>query len=101
VTTGRPTAVVCANHLLAPWLLVALDDAGLRLPRDVSLVVHGDSDWARAYLPPLSVIRRDIYAEGFAMADGLLDAIAGEAVSPRPPATAEFVERGSCGPPPE
>lgn len=95
-----PTAVVCANQLLTPWLLMAIDDAGRRLPDDLSVVVHGDTEWAQAYRPPLSVIARDTFAEGESLAVSLLDAIAGHDVarpaSPKP----SYVERGSCGPAP-
>jgi LacI family transcriptional regulator len=101
IQTGDATAIVCATHLLAPWTLMALDETGLRVPDDVSLVVHGDSDWARAYHPPLSVIRRDHEAEGYELACSLLDAIAGTADTHAPAATpAEYIERGSCAPPP-
>jgi LacI family transcriptional regulator len=100
VTEHRPTAVVCATHLLAPWLLNALDDARLRLPDDVSIVVYGDSDWARAYQPPLSVVSHDTYAEGLDLATGLLDTIRGETTRAAGTVEARFVERGTCGPPP-
>jgi LacI family transcriptional regulator len=95
-----PTALVCANQLVAPWLLMAVRDAGRRLPDDVSLVVHGDSDWARAYPPPLSVVARDAYAEGQSLAASLLDALAGVDAPRRPAPEARYVERGSCAPPP-
>jgi LacI family transcriptional regulator len=95
VTDGSPTAVICGSHLLAPNALLALDAAGLRLPRDVSFVAYGDSDWARAYRPPLSVVRRDTYAEGFELATALLDAIADEPHAEVPPPAAEWVERAS------
>jgi LacI family transcriptional regulator len=98
---GAPTAIVCATHLLAPWMLMALDEAGVRVPSDASLVVHGDSDWARAYHPALSVISRDHYAEGYEVAWSLLDTLAGGDGAPAPEAVAaRYVERGSCGPAP-
>jgi LacI family transcriptional regulator len=95
-----PTALVCANQLVAPWLLMAVRDAGRRLPDDVSLVVYGDSDWARAHPPPLSVVARDTFAEGQSLAASLLDAVAGIDAPRRPAADARYVERGSCARPP-
>jgi LacI family transcriptional regulator len=94
----RPTAVVCATHLLAPWLLNALADAHRRVPDDVSVVVYGDSDWARAHQPPLAVVSHDTYAEGYELATGLLATISGEVVAPAGAIEARFVERGTCGP---
>jgi LacI family transcriptional regulator len=92
-----PTAVVCGNHLLAPWLLMALAAARRRIPNDVSVVVYGDSDWARAFRPALSVVCHDTYAEGVDFMTSLLDAIAGVAPTARPVIAASYVERASCG----
>lgn len=97
---GSLSALVCANQLVTPWLLMALVDAGRRLPEDVSLVVHGDSDWAQAHRPPLSVIARDTFAEGESLAMSLFDAIAGLDTPRQVGPKATYVERGSCGPPP-
>jgi LacI family transcriptional regulator len=97
---AAPTALVCANQIVAPWLLMAVRDAGRRVPDDVSLVVYGDTDWARAHPPPLSVIARDTFAEGQSLAASLLDAVAGIESPRRPAPEARYVERGSCAPPP-
>lgn len=95
-----PTALVCANQIVAPWLLMAARDADRRVPDDVSLVVYGDTDWARAHPPPLTVIARDTFAEGQSLAASLLDAVAGVESPRRPAPEARYVERGSCAPPP-
>jgi len=95
-----PTALVCANQIVAPWLLMAVRDAGRRVPDDVSLVVYGDTDWARAHPPPLSVVARDTFADGQSLAASLLDAVAGVESPHRPAPEARYVERGSCAPPP-
>jgi LacI family transcriptional regulator len=98
ISEVAPTAVVCASHLLAPPVLMALAEAALDVPRDVSLVVYGDSDWARAHIPSLSVVAHDTYAEGYGLASALLDAIAGANGPRRAPIDAQYIERGSCGP---
>jgi LacI family transcriptional regulator len=107
VTDGDPTAVVCATHLVAPWVLEVLRDAERRVPVDVSVVVYGDSDWARAYDPALSVVRFDTGAEGERLAASLLDRIddgapvddGGEVDGPAPvAAVSEWVERASIAP---
>ncbi len=96
VATGTSTALVCASHLLAPWLLIALDEGHVGIPRDVSVVVFGDSDWARAYRPSLSVVRRDTEAEGSALATWVLDTLAGDAGPAPTGIDARYVERRSC-----
>ena len=83
-----------------PWLLIALDDAGLQIPRDRSVVVYGDSDWARAYRPSLSVVRRDAHAEGYDLTASMLEQIAGSDGPRRGTIHARYVERGSCDRPP-
>lgn len=100
IAQHRSTAVICASHLLAPRLLSALDHTGLRIPQDVSFVVYGDSDWARAYRPPLSVICHDTHTEGCALAASLLDRIAGADPPPPPAIATEYIERSSCAHPP-
>jgi LacI family transcriptional regulator len=99
IAQHRSTAVICASHLLAPRLLIALDDAGLRIPEDVSFVVYGDSDWARAYRPPLSVICHDTYTEGCALAASLFNRIAGVDPPPPPAIATQYIERRSCARP--
>jgi LacI family transcriptional regulator len=96
-----PTAYVAATHIVAAPLLLALADAGLRLPEDVSFLSYGDSDWALAHQPPLSVIRHDYYADAAAWAENLVARIEQwPEVPPVPELAAEFVSRGSCGPAP-
>jgi LacI family transcriptional regulator len=99
VAESHVTAFVCGSHLLAPWLLLALDDSRIRLPRDASLVVYGDSDWARAYRPALSVVSRDTYAEGMTLATWLLDTLAGADVEAPAGISSAYVERRSTGRP--
>jgi LacI family transcriptional regulator len=100
LATSRATAVVCAEHLLAPPALTALAATGRRVPEDVTVVTYGDSDWARAYRPPLSVVGADTYGVGVELATNLLDQLAGVAPKPRGDIGIRYVERGSCGAPP-
>ena len=98
----RPvTAVVCGSHGLAPGVLRGLRIAGVELPRDCSLVTYGDSDWAEAYRPAISVVTLDLHQVGVAMATETVAALAGEplanAGSRLDPA--RFLERESVGAP--
>ncbi len=51
-----PTAILCTNDLTAVGALHALQEAGLRVPQDVSVVGFDDIDLASFAAPPLTTI---------------------------------------------
>ncbi len=53
----RPTAVIASNDLTAIGALGAIHDAGLEVPRDISLVGFDDISFAHLTQPPLTTIR--------------------------------------------
>jgi DNA-binding LacI/PurR family transcriptional regulator len=54
----RPTAVFCANDLLALGLLQELTLRGIRVPDDVAIVGYDDIEFAAAAATPLSSVRQ-------------------------------------------
>lgn len=50
------SAVFCANHYMAFGAIRALQEAGLRVPEDVSVVGYGDLELAERYTWPLTSI---------------------------------------------
>ncbi|SCF25959.1 LacI family DNA-binding transcriptional regulator [Micromonospora mirobrigensis] len=54
----RPTAVFCANDLIALGVLQKLTEHGLRVPDDVAIVGYDDIDFAAAAAVPLSSVRQ-------------------------------------------
>jgi DNA-binding LacI/PurR family transcriptional regulator len=54
----RPTAVFCANDLLALGVLQEVIAQGLRVPRDVAIVGYDDIEFAAAAAVPLSSVRQ-------------------------------------------
>jgi len=54
----RPTAVFCANDLLALGLLQELALHGIRVPEDIAIVGFDDLEWASAATVPLSSVRQ-------------------------------------------
>ncbi len=93
-----PTAYIVGPYGLAPRMLAAIYDSGLRIPEDASFICHGDSDWAVAHRPALAVIRRDYYGQAVAWTLDLLARIDGRPGGPVPNLPYEFVPRGSVGP---
>lgn len=97
----RPTAVVVYAMDHTPSLLHAIEDAGLRVPDDVSLLAYGDSPWASVLRPPLSVVRQDYNAWGRESAELLFQRIhAPEDAAPVVTRAATFIDRASLAPPP-
>lgn len=51
-----PTAIFCANDLMALGAIEALKQLGLRIPEDVSVLGYDDQEIARHTHPPLSTV---------------------------------------------
>ncbi|WP_092599151.1 LacI family DNA-binding transcriptional regulator [Actinopolyspora xinjiangensis] len=68
----RPTAVFCANDLLALGLLQAMFDAGVRVPEDLALVGYDDIEFAEAAAVPLTSVRQPAERMGATAAELLL-----------------------------
>ncbi|MZD04884.1 substrate-binding domain-containing protein [Streptomyces sp. SID5785] len=68
----RPTAVFCANDLLALGVLQALYAAGVRVPEDLAIVGYDDIEFAAAATVPLTSVRQPALTLGTIAADLLL-----------------------------
>ncbi|MBO3749156.1 LacI family DNA-binding transcriptional regulator [Streptosporangiaceae bacterium NEAU-GS5] len=55
---GRPTAVFCANDLIALGVLQELTRRGVRVPADMAIVGYDDIEFAAAATVPLSSVRQ-------------------------------------------
>lgn len=96
---GRFTAVFCANDQMALGLMHAFHDAGLSIPRDVSIVGFDDIPESAHFLPPLTTVRQDFAEVGRRSVGLLMQALRG---TPEPgPAQImpEFVHRESTASP--
>jgi LacI family transcriptional regulator len=69
----RPTAVMCANDLLALGVLKGLAGAGVGVPQEIALVGYDDVAWASMLSPPLTSVRQPKYELGAAAATLLLE----------------------------
>jgi LacI family transcriptional regulator len=74
---SRPTAVFCANDLLALGVLQALFGMGVRVPDDIAIVGYDDIEFAGAAAVPITSVRQPAFQIGRTSAEMLL-AEAGE-----------------------
>ncbi|MBS0332398.1 MAG: LacI family DNA-binding transcriptional regulator [Proteobacteria bacterium] len=93
----RPTAIFAGSDEIAAGVLRAAHQAGLRVPRDLSVVGFDDFDIAPKVWPGLTTVRRPLRELGRLAADKLLNPAAGAAGHDHAPA---LVVRESCGPAP-
>lgn len=96
---GHPTAILYDNEILALGGLVAIVQAGLRVPDDVAIVSWEDSPVCRVVSPPLTTLSRDPALLGSAAAELLLrlvdDGVTEQVTLPVP----RLVVRGSTAAP--
>jgi LacI family transcriptional regulator len=71
----RPTAIFCANDLLALGLMRGLLRRGIRIPDEIALIGYDDVEFAGALSPALSSIRQPKYELGRSAAELLLEEI--------------------------
>jgi LacI family transcriptional regulator len=74
----RPTAVFCANDLIALGVLQEMTQSGIRVPEDVAIVGYDDVDFAAAAAVPLSSVRQPRQQIGQTAAQLLLDEVLGQ-----------------------
>jgi LacI family transcriptional regulator len=95
----RPSAIFCANDLMAMGALQAVRECGYRVPDDISVMGYDDQELARYTDPPLSTLVLANYEMGRRAAELLIDMAAHRKTSR--PATIRIdgplVERASVG----
>ncbi len=78
----RPTAVFAANDLIALGALLAVREAGLRVPADVALAGFDDIPAARLVSPALTTVAQSAHAIGQRAASMVLDRLGGTLTEP-------------------
>lgn len=99
----RPTAVLCFSDAIALGAIRAIQDHGLQVPDDVSVVGFDDNPASRRARPALTTVRQDVDGKGRAAVAALTTSI--DRAKTRPPARGrhlvlptELVVRDSTGP---
>ena len=73
----RPTAIFAGNDMIALGALLAIREAGLRCPEDISLMGFDDLDLSETTNPALSSVSQSGYQLGTTAASLLLDRLRG------------------------
>jgi LacI family transcriptional regulator len=97
----RPTAIFCANDLMAMGALEAAAQQGLRVPQDISIMGYDDQELARYTNPPLSTLVLPNYEMGRRAVELLIQMAARGASAPAATIRVDgpLVERGSVAAP--
>jgi len=101
LSRGIPfTALFAYNDISAIGAIRAFQEAGLRVPQDISVVGFDDISLASFSIPPLTTVRQPLLKMGQIAAQTLLDRIEGNsAFLPEILVEPEFVVRKSTAPP--
>ena len=71
----RPTAILCASDTIAIGCMHALEEKGLDVPGDISVVGFGDIESSRVSTPPLTTVAQPSVEVGVAAAKVLMQMI--------------------------
>ncbi|MDQ1053018.1 DNA-binding LacI/PurR family transcriptional regulator [Arthrobacter sp. SORGH_AS 212] len=95
----RATALFVGNDQMALGVLRALNEAGIRVPQDVSVVGFDDQPEAGYFCPPLTVVRQDFEELGRRCMDMMLAELGGTPGPRTLVVEPELVLRSSTAPP--
>jgi len=93
--TGRPTAIVYANDVMALSAIAVAAELGLRVPDDLSITGFDDTTIAAYVHPALTTVRADARSWGEAAATALLGLADGHEVADTTLPPAELILRRS------
>ncbi len=90
-----PTAICCANDSIAFGVISALQDAGIRVPEDISVIGVDDHMRSATMKPPLTTFRIDFEEMLSTLTCGVIRTTRGEGCPPSREFGGELVERES------
>jgi DNA-binding LacI/PurR family transcriptional regulator len=80
-STPRVTAVFVASDVVAMGAILAIKQAGLRIPSDIAIVSFDDIPLAEFYDPPLTTVHLPAFGLGWAGGERLIRLIQGEGLN--------------------
>lgn len=91
----RPTAVFVSGDYMAIGAMRAIQEAGLKIPDDISIVGFDDVEAAKLVCPGLTTVRQDTIRIGQAAAERLIERINGKSDEVNESIPVVFMERSS------
>lgn len=98
IASGVPDAVFAGNDEMALGLLLALREAGMVVPEDISVVGFDDIAGSAFFGPPLTTVRQDFSTLGVRCIELLVSALRGRAASTPHLVPPELIIRSSTAP---
>jgi LacI family transcriptional regulator len=71
----RPSAVICMNDFITPGALSKIQNRGLKIPEDISVIAIGSSDSLDLYQPALTTVKISASQIGHAASEMLISLI--------------------------
>jgi DNA-binding LacI/PurR family transcriptional regulator len=97
---AETTAVIFVNQYAALTTLPVLQDAGLKIPQDLSVVTFDDTEAVAQFTPPLTCIAYPLYQQGYFAVKSLMERIRQPAIQEqRIVFRTQFIQRQSCAAP--
>ena len=96
----RPTAVICANDVLAMGAVLECHARGVAVPGTVSITGFDDMEAASILVPALTTVRVPMHELGHAAGLHLLARLAGKASAQATELAVDLIVRGTTAPPP-
>ena len=95
-----PTAIIAANDQMAYGALLAIQDSGLRVPEDITIVGYDDDEIAQISNPTITTVKMPLFRMGQVAAENLLSQVSKEKYLPEEQLIkGELIVRQSCGSP--
>ncbi len=96
-----PTAVFLANDIMAVGAIKAIQQAGLRVPEDISVAGFDDVLLASYANPSLTTVHQPAFEKGFVATQLLIQMLEKQIIPAHQILDVELVVRGSTGPAPQ
>jgi DNA-binding LacI/PurR family transcriptional regulator len=93
-----PTALFCYNDMTAIGAMRAAQQAGLRVPDDLSIIGYDDVTYASYVSPPLTTVRQQMFEMGRQATEMALALLSGGEAVEDVLVLGQLVERESCAP---
>ena len=98
---AHPTAVICVNDMSAAGVVRCLQDHGIRIPEDISVVSYDNTPIAQLISPKLTTVDYDYETLGKSLVQTVVDLLEGNKPNRLRVIEPRLVIRESSGPAPE